>query len=586
MLTKGNENAKWFNSARLGLFIHWGLYSATEGFYHSEETKGIVEWIQSREQIPCAEYEKFAKDLSADAFDAGTIAALAKYAGMKYAVLTAKHHEGFAMFDTAYDDYSINARCGVKRDIVREFADAMRDAGIKPCLYYSQGVDFHEKNAAGNTWDFKTDLDERDIDAYLDGKCAFQLRELLTNYGDIGIMWFDVPWGITPVRAKRLRSLVKSLQPGCLINGRLGGAPEDSDYLCLGDNEAPNGRADICAEVCATTNDSWGYKRLDKNFKSPRTVIELLCSVCSKGANLLLNVGPRPDGSLPDEAVNILIRLGDWMKINGEAIYDTDASPFAADFSFGRVTQKGDRLYLMLFDKTDRITLRGLENAVLRAEDMHGGAVPFSAEGGLLTLDLTGVEFCDTVTVIRLTTDGAVRVAPGLFQQEEGTIALPPCACKITRGENSAAEEQTFGAAVDMVLGEYWGNPSPEMKVNINGCIECWRSEDSFISWEFEAAAAGEYDAVLYTATEKYKPWQGGHSVSLSLGGEKISAVLGEDIIPRGVNRRYFSETGSIIGKIRIPAPGKYTAVLRANKINPLDPAGLYVTNLVLTKRL
>ena len=124
------------------------------------------------------------------------------------------------------------------------------------------------------------------------------------------------------------------------------------------------------------------------------------------------------------------------------------------------------------------------------------------------------------------------------------------------------------------------------MKVNINGCIECWRSEDSFISWEFEAAAAGEYDAVLYTATEKYKPWQGGHSVSLSLGGEKISAVLGEDIIPRGVNRRYFSETGSIIGKIRIPAPGEYTAVLRADKINPLDPAGLYVTNLVLTKRL
>lgn len=586
MLTKENKNAAWFNSARLGLFIHWGLYSATEGFYRCRETDGIVEWIQSREQIPCAEYEKFAKKLSADAFDAVTIASLAKYAGMKYAVLTAKHHEGFAMFDTAYDDYGITARCGTNRDIVREFSDAMRDAGIKPCLYYSQGVDFHEKNAAGNTWDFKTSLAERDFDEYLNGKCTFQLRELLTKYGDIGVMWFDVPWGITSERAKQLRSLVKSLQPDCLINGRLGGAPEDSDYLCLGDNEAPNGRVDILAEVCATTNNTWGYKRRDKNFKSPKTVIELLCGCCSKGANLLLNVGPHPDGSLPDEAVNILIRLGDWMKVNSEAIYGTDPSPFAADFSFGRVTKKGDRLYLMLFDKTDRITLSGLENSVLRAEDMHSCAVPFSSEGGVLTLDLRGVEFCDTVTVIRLTADGEIRVADGLFQQEEDTIMLPACACKITRGENATAEKQPFSAAVDMVLGEYWGNPSPEMKININGNIECWRSEESFISWEFEAISAGEYDAVLYTATEKYKPWQGGHSVSLSLGGDKISAVLGEDIIPRGVNRKYFSETGSIIGKIRIPAPGKYTAVLRADKINTLDPAGLYVTNLVLKKHL
>ena len=185
MLGKNDRLTKWFDNARLGLFIHWSLYSATEGIINGKETKGIVEWIQSRERVPINEYEKFATNLSVDKFDAEQIAELASKAGMKYVVFTSKHHEGFAMYPTKYDDYSINSRCGIDRDIMRELVDAMRKKNIVPCFYYSQGVDFHEENAWGNIWDFETPETERDFRKYLDGKCKFQLRELLTeqNHG-------------------------------------------------------------------------------------------------------------------------------------------------------------------------------------------------------------------------------------------------------------------------------------------------------------------------------------------------------------------------------------------------------------------
>ena len=582
MMNKNDPKIAWFQEARLGLFMHWGLYAATEGFIGDKETQGISEWIQLRERVPMAQYEQYANNLNADKFDAKAIMELAKQAGMKYMVFTAKHHEGFSMYATEYDDYGINGRCGVTRDLAKELVDAARENGIVPCFYYSQGVDFHEPNAMGNTWDFETPESERDFESYFNGKCKFQLRELLTRYGDLGMIWFDVPWGITAERAVELRNFVKDLQPNCLVNGRLGGKPEDSDFLCMGDNEIPYVRATECAETCATTNDSWGYKRADKNFKSPKMIIEQLCGLVSKGANLLLNVGPKPDGSLPEEAVAILQRLGQWMRVNGDAIYGTQASVFEGDFSFGWSAWKGNRLFLYIKKPVEAIRLYGLCNRVLGARTMDGQIVGVCTEGEKLVLDLQGVTFDDCVTVVELELDGEPKAEQKLFQQEAGFVHLPGCGCTIYA--NGTAEKPTFTAAMDRVLGEWWGIINTEMKVNINGIIEHWKSENDYVSWEFDLAEPGKYLVSVYTLTEKYGSWKGGHEVRLLCGDQVLHKTLTEDVIPEGVNRKYYAETGSYIGVVELTQPGHCCLTLKADKINTEDPAGLSVGYMQLQK--
>ena len=350
MLDKKDPKARWFEEARFGLFIHWGLYSATEGYYHGKETKGIGEWIQSREQIPIAEYEQFAKKLTCEQFDPKQWAQLAYRAGMRYCVFTSKHHDGFAMFDTGFDNYNIVKRSPYGKDATAAIVEAMREEGIRPCLYYSQAHDWHEPNATGNTWDFSVPEAERDMWKFINGKCKHQLEEILTKYGDLGLIWMDVPRGLTDEMAVTIRDFVHELQPDCLVSGRISYNGSIGDYGCYGDNQIPAGRRTGCWETAATMNNSWGYKRDDHNFKSPKELLELLCSLMGKGTNLLLNIGPKPDGSLTEETIGILKRLGDWYAVNGEAIQGTEASPFDCDMSFGAVSRKGNVLYLYVYE--------------------------------------------------------------------------------------------------------------------------------------------------------------------------------------------------------------------------------------------
>lgn len=582
MLYKNDEKIKWFEDARLGMFIHWGLYSATEGIYNGKETQGIVEWIQAREEIPISEYEKFTENLSADNFDAEEIAELAKDAGMKYMVFTAKHHEGFAMYDTTWGDYSITKRCDAKIDPVKEITSAARSNGIVPCLYYSQALDFHEENAMGNTWDFETPEAERDFKSYIEGKSKIQIRELLTNYGDIGMLWFDVPRGITEEIAADLYSFVKGIQPSCLINGRLTfeGKGRYHDYICMGDNETPSGKQEFCAETCATMNDSWGYKRLEKNYKKPEDIIKLLCSLVSKGVNLLLNIGPRPDGSVPGECIVILKEMARWMKINSEAVYGTKASPFEADFSFGWASQKGNCLYLYIDKPQKSINISGLENKILKAETLQGEKVAFLKNDKNITFNLENVNFDSAVTVLKLELDSSPEVCKKLFQQETGYIILPGCTAKVSEIEEN---EHSKDVAFDNKVGEAQAVTSG-MKINLNGIVTGWRSEKNCISWEFDVNCPGEYEVVLYTITSKYQSWKGGHKVSVLLNGNRTKKVITEDVIPKGVNRKYFAETGSIVGNVKIENPGTYNLQLLADKINPADTAGLAVTRIILKK--
>lgn len=587
MISKNDPKMKWFEEARLGMFIHWGLYSATEGIYNGKETNGIVEWIQAREQIPCSEYEKFVSNLSTEKFDAEEIASLAYEAGVKYVTFTSKHHEGFAMFDSKYSDYNIMKMCKADKDPVKELCEKVRKKGMHACLYYSQSLDFHEENAMGNTWDFETPETERDLQSFLDGKTKFQLNELLTNYGKIDMIWFDVPRGMTYEMGEDLRKYVLERQPHCIINGRLVYPELDEggdlqDYVCMGDNEILQQKIERCAEAPATTNNSWGYKRDDKDFKSSEDIINLLCSLVSKGVNMLLNIGPKPDGSVPDEAVKIFRDLGAWMKVNSEAVYGTKASPFLSDFSFGWMAKKENRLYLYVKKPQNEVKLYNICEDVISAKVLGGGDVKFKKCENELLLDFSNVKIGEGATVVCITLSNELKDIGKLIQQEENYIYLPGCYCKEESAEYIENEKSSDENDINSGIGESIKNET-SIEITNNGVVG-WKSENDFVYWDFEVQNPGEYDIVLYTRTKKYMPWVGGHKVTLECGKEKFVSTLSEDVIPDGINRKYFSETGSIIGKVNFETKGTYKLKLTAEEINKEDVAGLGVTRVIFKK--
>lgn len=577
MLNKNDKKIEWFKNAKLGLFIHWGLYAATEGYWNGKETPGIVEWIALKERIPTDEYEKLAKKMTCENFAPEKWAALAKRAGMRYCVFTAKHHEGFAMYDTKYDDYNIVKRSPYQKDIAKEITQAMRNEEIVPCFYYSQAIDFHEKNAMGNTWDNPIPEKEREFQSYINGKCKLQLKELLTNYGDIGLIWMDVPNGMTEGIASDLKAYIKGIQPKCLISGRIGGTHDMGDYGCLGDNQIPSAKSDYVWETASTMNDTWGYKRDDHNFKTPKDIIELLCDVVSKGANLLLNIGPDMKGNIPPESIYILNELADWMSVNSEAIHDTKETPFETDFSFGSATTKDNAIYLFVKNKIDEITVCGIKNKILSAEILGGAKLDFTQEG-YLKIDLKGTVFNKYVTVVKLILDNKPEIKRGVFGQESGYILLSCLQCEIIKGKakkNINSNQKLSEEEKHNMMS------TDEIVVSSAGILENWFDESHKAVWEFEAAEPGEYEVVIYTITQKYKPWVGGHKVAVECNG-KISSILCENKIPTGANRKYFSETGSVIGRILLNKMNRLE--LTAEKINHEDPAGLSISRIELIR--
>lgn len=581
MLSEKDEKIKWFKEARFGLFVHWGLYAATEGYWQGKETQGIGEWIVSRERIPGKEYEKFAEKMTCEKFDPAYWARLAKNAGMQYCVFTAKHHEGFAMYDTSYDDYSIVERGAYGKDVTKMVVEAMRAEGITPCLYYSHALDFHEPNAMGNTWDFDVPEADRDFWAYINGKCKHQLRELLTNYGDIGMLWMDVPKCIKEEMALDIKAYVKKYQPECLISGRLLDH-RLADFGCFGDNQIPAAKPDGCWETAATMNGTWGYKRDDHNFKSPKEIIELLCGLLAKGTNLLLNIGPKANGEIPEESIYILEELAEWYKVNAEAVNGTEGSPFDCDFSFGGASCKDNAIYLYVYNSRESIDIYGIENKVTGAMVLGGPELTYTQED-VLHIDLNQVEFGKYVTVIKLLLDGEVAVKKGCCQQEKGQFILPAATGSIIRRENAQAAELLIGD--DALEAENLNLAgSEDMEINPAGIVENWRSEQNYLQWDVEVKEEGLYDVFLYTITQKYKEWKGGHKVHILCNGKCESKILTADKESTGANKKYFGETGSFLGEVNLKE-GRQTLSLYADQINVDDPVGLSVSKLALIRR-
>ena len=367
---------QWFTSARFGMFIHWGIYAIP--------ARG--EWIKQQESIPEEGYQPYFDTFNPVHYDPRAWARAAKAAGMKYVVMTSKHHDGFCLFDSKYTDYKVT-NTPAKRDLVKPYVEAFRAEGLKVGFYYSL-LDWHHPDypIAGDSIHPMRNhpaLKERkgDLPRYAD-YIRSQVEELLTNYGRIDIIWFDFSYGQMSGEAWKATELVKmvrALQPGILIDNRLGGnlkarQPEvyAGDFASPEQIIPPEGVLNedglpIPWEACITMNDHWGYAAWDKNWKSPKTVVRALVECVSKGGNLLLNVGPTAKGEIPAESLQILAQVGGWMHQNGESIYGCGSAGLPRP-EWGRFTRKGSRLYAHLLDRgIGPINLRGLQSQLLRA---------------------------------------------------------------------------------------------------------------------------------------------------------------------------------------------------------------------------
>ncbi|MGI5900034.1 MAG: alpha-L-fucosidase [Christensenellales bacterium] len=366
---------QWFKEAKYGLFIHWGLYSALGGEYKGRRTDWISEWIMNTLQIPVEEYEKIAQEFNPVNFDADEYVRKAAQWGMKYIVFTSKHHDGFAMYDSKCSDYNIVKATPFGRDIIKELKEACDRYGLRLGLYYSQSQDWHDPNGYRDQRDDKNKADVnagKDFRKYLDEKCIPQLKEILTQYGDIALIWFDTPMGITQEQSRELADIVKSIQPNCLVSGRIGN--DVGEYNSTGDNFIPLLPYPGDWEVPATLNESWGYKKDDHNWRSPDEILRLLLKINSRGGNYLLNIGPDGLGNIPEGSVKVLDAVGDYIKRNGEAIYATKSVPFYPyDLEWCVMTRKDHRLFLNILKPNSRFVLTNFANTVKKVTLLETG---------------------------------------------------------------------------------------------------------------------------------------------------------------------------------------------------------------------
>ena len=354
--TTGEEqNAKmeWWRNAKFGMFIHWGIYSVPAGIWGDKTWAG--EWIMNQYKISRYEYLTFTKFFYPFKFNADQWVQLAKDAGQKYLVITSKHHDGFAMFKSKVDFYNVCDTTPFKRDVIREISDACHHQGIKLGLYYSQAQDWYHPGGAvpgkGEEWD---NSHKGNMDQYINDVALPQVKELLSNYGKVSEFWFDTPINMTKERAARFDTIVRQY-PDMIVNNRLGGGYE-GDIMTPEQFIPATGYPGKNWEVCMTMNNNWGYNAFDDNWKTTKDIVRKLVDVVSKGGNLLLNVGPNRYGEIPVICQRELREVGNWLKVNGEAIYGTESSPFPF-LPFGKATRKGNTLYLHIQDWKSTISI-------------------------------------------------------------------------------------------------------------------------------------------------------------------------------------------------------------------------------------
>jgi len=376
----------WWREARFGMFIHWGLYAVPAGEWQGKTDYG--EWIRNNAKIPLDVYDGFRVKFNPTAFDPGAWARMAKRAGMRYIVITTKHHDGFSLFDSKQSDFTVMAT-PFHRDVMKELVEACRREGLRIGWYHSIMDWHHPDYLPRRDWEKDRPAAGADFERYV-AYLKAQLRELLTNYGPIDVLWFDGQWEGTwnYERGRDLYDYVRSLQPNIIINNRVaggggeagvaGGRPRIGDFGTPEQEIPATGAPGVDWETCMTMNRNWGFNRADKAFKPVRELVRNLVDIASKGGNFLLNIGPDADGRFPQESVERLEEIGKWMETNGDSIHATTASPFAS-LPWGRCTRKTmpggiTRLYLHVFDwpADGRLVVNGLMNEPIRAALLAG----------------------------------------------------------------------------------------------------------------------------------------------------------------------------------------------------------------------
>lgn len=419
---------KQFRDGNYAMFVHWGLYSSLGGVWKGKTYYGIGEWLMSKSlaDIPADEYKKCARNFNPSAFDAKELVRLAKEAGMKYIVITSKHHDGFAMYHTRYDDFNIVDTTPFARDPMKELAEECRKQNLGFGFYYSQTQDWTapggfkgpQKDANGKVKTF---------DDYFREKCIPQVKEICTRYGDISLVWFDTPANISKENVSQLIDTVRAYQPHALISGRVGF--NMGDYRTLGDMEIPAKNRKGLWEAIDVTNDSWGYVWYDQNWKTPKEVLTRLLSTVARGGTYMLNVGPKPDGSLPEQAVFSLKKAGEWIHKYPQTVYGAEASPFGIKMPWGDVVRKDGRLYLLIYDwpADNKLHFYGLNRGVQKAYLLKGDEkqrIKHDTANGWTTLQLPSSPVEAYVNVVELHVDKETAVSQALFLSPNGTTTL------------------------------------------------------------------------------------------------------------------------------------------------------------------
>lgn len=543
-----NQRMQWWREGRFGLFIHWGLYAIPAGEWKGKDIAGIGEWIMKRATIPAAEYRTLAKQFNPVQFDAKAFVSVAKAAGMKYITITSKHHDGFAMFRSNASAYNIVDATPYGKDVIKALADECHRQDIKICFYYSQSRDWNEPNGLDNDWDFPA---TRDFQQYLDSKVKPQLTELLIQYGPIGMIWFDTPMTISKEQAQSLKDLVRQLQPACIISGRLGGGVE-TDYKSTGDNVIPSIVVPEDWEVPATLNNTWGFKTKDHAWKSPEVITRLLFEIASKGGNYLLNVGPDATGVIPDESVQILKRVGDWMAINHEAIYGTQASPYTVEFPWGNITRKSGKLYLGIYNwPSDKFYLEGLTNKVKKVYLLATPAtpVPFKAtynkqtQHHRLQISLPKQAPDKIVSVVVVETDGDAQVEKTVAQQQDGKVQLHGAVANTRKGEAPARLN-------------YFAH---------GGGAGGWTDTAIHLSWQFNIEKPGAYQVDIVSAetgSHGNPVWLSGHQVKIQSGVQQFETKIVADSKEYDPRSQYWQKVHTKSGTLTFDKPGSYQLTL------------------------
>lgn len=432
--SKAEHDARmqWWRDARFGMFIHWGVYAVAGGEWKGNEVKTAGEWIMNKADIPVAEYEPLAREFNPVKYDPAEWVRIAKDAGMKYIVITSKHHDGFTLFDTKATDWDVVDATPWKKDLLKPLSDECHKQGLKFCTYYSI-MDWHHPAQKHGPKEYNpTDIKPERKQEYIDFM-KLQLKELLSS-SNPDVLWFDGEWPDwwTEADGRDLYAYLRQIKPELIVNNRIGKGRKGMEGLNKGDQDyvgdfgtpeqqiPATGIPGVDWESCMTMNGTWGFHKFDHNWKSPETLIRNLVDIASKGGNYLLNVGPTAEGEIPAASVERLAAIGKWMKVNGESIYGTSASPIPAP-PWGRLTTKQGQngattlyLHVLNWPKDGKLTVPEIQNKVREARLLATGeklaTLPSDIKEGGIIVDVPQAAVDPVDTVIAVEVDGPAKV--------------------------------------------------------------------------------------------------------------------------------------------------------------------------------